>query len=335
MSHSPIPQTLRTMRKLILLVLGLITLNPASLEAQNTPPSFTGGPNVAVSEDSGPTLIPWATGIDPSTPPGIPCETHQMVSFIVSNDNPSLFSAQPAVSAAGTLSFTPAPDTCGSANVIVVARDDGGSDGTCTPEGRATSAPVAISIDVVCTSNNCPTASATVSPTFVTTNQTNVVIAANSSNACVELDSSLSSDPDGDALTFRWFEPPDAVPFASGAVANGCFDLGTHHIVLTVNDGSCTATSPLVVVVISPCDTVHTLIALVEGSSLSPNRTRPLIATLAAACAAFEDGRSIPGIKQLQAFQNKVQSQVAPSAPALAQQLTAIAQAIIDALSGP
>jgi hypothetical protein len=80
---------------------------------------------------------------------------------------------------------------------------------------------------------------------------------------------------------------------------------------------------------------VGVVITLVADSNLSANRKRPLIATLAAACASFQDGRLGPGINQLQAFQNKVQTQVAPSNPALAQQLIAAAQAIIDALSGP
>jgi hypothetical protein len=54
-------------------------------------------------------------------------EAGQTVTFEVSNDNPSLFSAQPAVSANGTLSYTPAANACGVANVTVVAKDNGGT----------------------------------------------------------------------------------------------------------------------------------------------------------------------------------------------------------------
>jgi hypothetical protein len=53
-------------------------------------------------------------------------EAGQTVKFNVSNDNPSLFSVQPAVSADGTLTYTPTPNANGVAIVTVVAMDDGG-----------------------------------------------------------------------------------------------------------------------------------------------------------------------------------------------------------------
>lgn len=54
-------------------------------------------------------------------------EAGQTVQFLVSNDNPSLFSAQPAISPNGTLTYTPAPNACGVANVTAVAKDSGGT----------------------------------------------------------------------------------------------------------------------------------------------------------------------------------------------------------------
>src|SRR5262249_6882081 len=68
----------------------------------NDPPSFTAGPDVTVAEDAGPqTIDPWATAISPGPEPS------QMVSFeIESNSNPGLFSAGPAVSPTGVLTFT-------------------------------------------------------------------------------------------------------------------------------------------------------------------------------------------------------------------------------------
>ena len=50
-----------------------------------------------------------------------------MLTFTATAVNPALFSAQPAVSAAGTLTYTPAPDAYGSTTVDVSLQDDGGT----------------------------------------------------------------------------------------------------------------------------------------------------------------------------------------------------------------
>jgi subtilisin-like proprotein convertase family protein len=90
----------------------------------NDAPSFVKGPDVTVAEDSGPqTVDPWATGMSPG-----PGEESQSVTFeVVSNTNPGFFSAGPAVSPTGVLTFTPAPDATGVATIEVRARDDGGT----------------------------------------------------------------------------------------------------------------------------------------------------------------------------------------------------------------
>lgn len=108
----------------------------------NDAPVFTAGANPTVNEDSGPaTINPWATAIQP----GPPNETGQLVTFeIVSNSNPSLFSAGPAVAPNGALTFTPAPDQNGSAIVQVRLRDDGGT----ANGGVDTSAPQTFTIFV-------------------------------------------------------------------------------------------------------------------------------------------------------------------------------------------
>ena len=82
-------------------------------------------------------------------------EAGQTVSFLAENDNPSLFSAQPAIAADGTLTYTPAPNAHGVANVTVRAQDSGGT----ANGGRDTSAPCTFTITVngVCdaiTANN-------------------------------------------------------------------------------------------------------------------------------------------------------------------------------------
>jgi len=65
----------------------------------------------------------WATAISP----GPVNESAQVVNFLVSTDNSLLFSAAPSISAAGTLTFTPAPNASGKALVTVQAQDNGGT----------------------------------------------------------------------------------------------------------------------------------------------------------------------------------------------------------------
>lgn len=107
----------------------------------NDAPSFTAGPGQGVPEDAGAqTIAGWATGISP----GPATEAGQTVSFLVTNDNEGLFSEQPVIAANGTLTYTPAPNTSGSASVTVRARDDGGT----AAGGSDTSAPQTLTIVV-------------------------------------------------------------------------------------------------------------------------------------------------------------------------------------------
>src|SRR5205823_12620358 len=77
-----------------------ITVRPV-----NDAPSFTKGADQTVNEDAGAqSVTDWATAISA----GSANESGQTVDFVVNNDNNGLFSSQPAVSAAGTLSYTPA-----------------------------------------------------------------------------------------------------------------------------------------------------------------------------------------------------------------------------------
>ena len=100
-----------------------ITVN-VTIEPVNDAPSFTKGPDQSVAVNSGQKVVSsWATAISP----GPSNEFNQNVSFVVSNNNSSLFSAQPAVSSVGQLTFTPASGQSGSATVTVYIRDDGGT----------------------------------------------------------------------------------------------------------------------------------------------------------------------------------------------------------------
>jgi len=92
--------------------------------AVNDAPSFTKGADQSVLEDSpAQTVTGWATNLSA----GPADEAAQTLSFIVSNNNNALFSAQPAVAADGTLSYTPAAGKFGTATVSVQIHDNGGT----------------------------------------------------------------------------------------------------------------------------------------------------------------------------------------------------------------
>jgi LPXTG-site transpeptidase (sortase) family protein len=95
-----------------------LTLRPV-----NDAPSFTPGGNVNVPMNSGPYSAPWASSISA----GPANESGQTLSFMISNNNNGLFIAQPDLSLAGGLSFTPVAGVTGSAQVSVTLSDDGGT----------------------------------------------------------------------------------------------------------------------------------------------------------------------------------------------------------------
>ncbi|MCM2315292.1 MAG: Ig-like domain-containing protein, partial [Thermoanaerobaculia bacterium] len=94
----------------------------------NDAPSFTGGADESVNEDSGTagahTVAGWATAI--SAGPS-PFEDAQTLDFVIdTNDNPSLFSVAPAIDAAGTLTYTLAANAFGTATITLHLHDSGG-----------------------------------------------------------------------------------------------------------------------------------------------------------------------------------------------------------------
>jgi VCBS repeat-containing protein len=106
----------------------------------NDAPSFAKGADQTVLEDAGPqTVTGWASGINA----GPPDEAGQTVNFLASNDNNALFSAQPAIDAAGTLTYTPAANANGITLVTVTLHDSGG-----TANGGVDSSAQTLSITV-------------------------------------------------------------------------------------------------------------------------------------------------------------------------------------------
>ena len=86
------------------------------------------------------TIPGWATSISP----GPADEASQTVTFSVTNDNPGLFAAQPAIAPNGTLTYTPTLLALGAATVTVRAIDGGTADG-----GSDTSSPQTFTISIV------------------------------------------------------------------------------------------------------------------------------------------------------------------------------------------
>ncbi len=84
----------------------------------------TGAALTTVAEDSGPASLP---GFAFNLSAGPATESAQTLSFVVSNDNTALFSAQPALAANGTLTFTPALNAFGTAVVSLSLKDNGGT----------------------------------------------------------------------------------------------------------------------------------------------------------------------------------------------------------------
>ncbi len=124
-----------------------ITVTPV-----NDAPSFTKGADQTVLEDAGAqSVVGWATPISA----GPANESGQTLDFIVSNNNNALFSVQPAVSASGVLTYTPAANTNGIATVSVQIRDNGGT----ANNGIDTSTPQTFTITVTPV-NDPPTANA-------------------------------------------------------------------------------------------------------------------------------------------------------------------------------
>ena len=87
----------------------------------NEAPVFIAGPNQIVNEDSGAqTVNPWATGIKDGD------AGNQALTFsITNNTNTALFSALPAISPTGSLTYTPAANANGAATISVQLTDNG------------------------------------------------------------------------------------------------------------------------------------------------------------------------------------------------------------------
>jgi hypothetical protein len=181
------------------------------------------------------------------------------------------------------------------------------SDGTCVSD------PAIVTVTVG-NANSCPTAVAAVGPSVeFTAGQTEaVVIAANGVSACLSLDGTLSTDPDGDTLSYAWVRVlPDGstVPLAVGATATACLDVGSYTVRLLVDDGLCVNTADVRVEIMTASDAIGVLIDMVNESTLGKNK-RPFVAILSAASASFDRGNCNSARGQVGAFINMVRARV-------------------------
>jgi len=164
------------------------------------------------------------------------------------------------------------------------------------------------------------------------------VISGNNSNAVVYFDASLSTDVDGDPLTFSWFDQGTNHLFGSSVVATNTLDLGTNLIILAVSDGQVTEFKPFEVEVISAGDAIGELIGFIENlsshSGIKPKTWKQLTDALQAAQSDFEQGNWNAGLVHLRIFEFRISTQIAPVDQDLANSLTYIAQQIASAVQG-
>lgn len=156
-----------------------------SITPVNDAPTFTKGANQTVNEDAGFQFISnWATNISAG-----PNESDGLNFQVTNNTNPGLFSQQPAVFTNGLLTYVPASNASGTADITIVLKDTGGT----TNGGVDTSASQTFTITVTAV-NDAPLIN--LSAPFVQTNQqTSLVFAAGNSNGIGLSDVDAGTDP--------------------------------------------------------------------------------------------------------------------------------------------
>lgn len=94
--------------------------------AVNDAPSFVKGQDIVLTTANQVQTFPnWATDIKAGP---IDEQNQTLIFLIEENDNTPLFEEGPNISADGTLTFKPAPDAVGVANIKIRLKDDGGTD---------------------------------------------------------------------------------------------------------------------------------------------------------------------------------------------------------------
>jgi CSLREA domain-containing protein len=156
----------------------------------NDAPTFTKGADQTVNEDAGFQFVNnWATNVSQGAN-----EFNGFSFQITNNTNSGLFSSQPLISTSGSLTYSPAFNASGSADITIVLKDTGGT----TNGGVDTSAPQTFTITVNAV-NDAPQINLS---TFVQTNQqTSLVFSPANFNAITITDVDAGADPTRVTLT--------------------------------------------------------------------------------------------------------------------------------------
>ena len=189
---------------------------------------------LAVDEDAATTIAGFAYDISA----GAKESSDQTVTFVVSNNNTNLFKAGPAISADGTLTFTPADNQSGSATVTVFVQDNGGT----ALGGVDKSASKAFNIQVNSV-NDAPVAGA------------QTVTTAEDTAKAITL---VGTDAENSALTYTVVRQP-TLGTLSGTAPNLIYtpaanNFGADNFTFKVNDGtsdSATATVTILVAAVN------------------------------------------------------------------------------------
>jgi hypothetical protein len=246
-----------------------------TVQPVNDPPAFFKGPDQTILEDAALQVVPnWASEIIP----GPPNEAGQTVGFLVSADNSAFFEIQPVIAANGTLSFKPAPNAHGGAQMTVALRDNGGAQNG----GQDTSPPQTFQI-IVQPVNDPPV--------------------AQSQSVSVSEDGSLTillgaQDIDGDALSFSLSVPahgtlsgtPPSLIYAPSANY-----FGDDSFTFTVSDGQAQSGIGTVSITVGSInDPPSAAIDVTSPSMLATNSTNCTVIAPdnAAALVILDGGRS-------------------------------------------
>lgn len=182
--------------------------------------------------------------------------------------------------------------------------------------------------------NTAPIAKALATPIFtVWPDQTNLmVVAVNGYSAATVLDGSLSSDADGDPLSFYWTLDDEGSPFANTVLTTNSLSTGLHHVTLIVDDGEDDNADTLEIEIITLDEALDEISGAIVESELLRKDKRPLFVTLDRVSDSFEKWHLEGAIRQLRVFQQKVRAQVAGHHPELAARLIGAGDQLIEAL---
>ena len=204
-----------------------------AIEPVNDAPSFVPASDVTIAEDAPQVVAHWATSVTP----GPYDEAGQLVAFVATAADPSLFASGPYVDPNGALHVTPAPGISGTTTVAVHAVDSGGTAG-----GGVNTSPVhTFNVTVV----PMPDAPVAANDT-ATVAEDGVVVVPVLGN---------DSDPDGDALTVIGAASTDGIASTDGTTvtyAPASHAIGVHTVTYTIGDGTGRSDTATITVTVTP-----------------------------------------------------------------------------------